>query len=124
MGSRGRKRHPASTATRSSPALGFEAQLRSAPNAVRGSMDAAEPKHVVLGLIFLKYIFAAFEVHRDILGRVYGYFPGQFVSAEGKKAGQFYRPRCVVKLQGARPCSDRDGIQGWLMPWGNQECLP
>jgi very-short-patch-repair endonuclease len=42
--------------------LGFEAQLWAA-NALRGSMDAAEYKHVVLGLIFLKYISDAFEAH-------------------------------------------------------------
>lgn len=36
--------------------LGFEAQLWQAADALRGSMDAAEYKHVVLGLIFLKYI--------------------------------------------------------------------
>jgi type I restriction enzyme M protein len=32
------------------------------------------------------------------LGRVYEYFLGQFASAEGKKGGEFYTPRCVVKL--------------------------
>jgi type I restriction enzyme M protein len=179
--------------------LGFEAQLWAAANALRGSMDAAEYKHVVLGLIFLKYISDAFEAHhakleaerdqgadpedpdeyraenifwvprearwshlqknarqpnigqvvddamaaverdnpslkgvlpkdyarpaldkqrlgqlidlvtkihlgggdnhaRDILGRVYEYFLGQFASAEGKKGGEFYTPRCVVKF--------------------------
>ncbi len=35
---------------------------------------------------------------RDILGRVYEYFLGQFASREGKKAGEFYTPRCIVKL--------------------------
>jgi type I restriction enzyme M protein len=35
---------------------------------------------------------------KDILGRVYEYFLSQFASAEGKKAGEFYTPRCVVKL--------------------------
>ena len=166
---------------------------------LRGSMDAAEYKHVVLGLIFLKYISDAFEEHRaalldkygkeaaedrdeyiadnifrvppkarwarlqkgarqpaigrlvddamaaierknpnelkdvlpkdyaraaidkqrlgrlidlisniqvgsedarsrDVLGRVYEYFLSQFASAEGKKGGEFYTPRCVVKL--------------------------
>jgi type I restriction enzyme M protein len=35
---------------------------------------------------------------RDILGRAYEYFLGQFASREGKKAGEFYTPRCVVKL--------------------------
>ncbi len=35
---------------------------------------------------------------RDVLGRVYEYFLGQFASAEGKKGGEFYTPRCVVRL--------------------------
>ncbi|MCL6549957.1 MAG: type I restriction-modification system subunit M [Acidothermus cellulolyticus] len=179
--------------------LGFESQLWAAANKLRGSMDAAEYKHVVLGLIFLKYISDAFEarhaeleamrdrtvdpedpdeyqaeyifwvppearwselqrnarqptigqlvddamaaveranpslkgvlpkdyarpaldkrrlgelidlvsnIHlgdgdnhaRDILGRVYEYFLAQFATAEGKKGGEFYTPRCIVKL--------------------------
>ena len=41
--------------------VGFEAQLWAAADALRGSMDAGEYKHVVLGLIFLKYISDAFE---------------------------------------------------------------
>ena len=44
--------------------LDLEAQLWQAANALRGSMDAAEYKHVVLGLIFLKYISDAFEEQR------------------------------------------------------------
>ena len=35
---------------------------------------------------------------KDILGRVYEYFLAQFASAEGKRGGQFYTPRCVVQL--------------------------
>jgi type I restriction enzyme M protein len=180
-----------------SATLGFEARLWQMADALRGSMDAAEYKHVVLGLIFLKYISDAFEEHRrhleqepyadpedpdeyraanvfwvppearwahlkaqarqptigklvddamaaierdnpalkgvlpkdyarpaldktrlgqlidlisnikvgdgdarakDVLGRVYEYFLSQFASAEGKKGGEFYTPRCVVKL--------------------------
>ena len=185
---------PQSTAT-----LGFEAKLWAAADALRGSMDAAEYKHVVLGLIFLKYISDAFEGQhaklktqeaegadpedpdeyraknifwvppearwaylkaqarqptigqlvddameaverdnqaikgvlpkeyarpaldktrlgqlidlisnikvgdeasraKDVLGRVYEYFLSQFASAEGKKGGEFYTPRSVVKL--------------------------
>ncbi len=42
--------------------LGFEAKLWAAADALRNNMDAAEYKHVVLGLIFLKYISDAFEV--------------------------------------------------------------
>jgi type I restriction enzyme M protein len=41
--------------------LGFEARLWAAADALRNNMDAAEYKHVVLGLIFLKYISDAFE---------------------------------------------------------------
>jgi type I restriction enzyme M protein len=179
--------------------LGYEAQLWQMADALRGSMDAAEYKHVVLGLIFLKYISDAFEEEhsklvadkksgadpedpdeyralsifwvppearwahlkaqarqptigrlvddamagierdnsalkgvlpkdyarpaldktrlgqlidlvsnikvgdeasraKDVLGRVYEYFLSQFASAEGKKGGEFYTPRCVVKL--------------------------
>jgi len=177
--------------------LGFEQKLWQSADKLRNNMDAAEYKHVVLGLIFLKYISDAFsEVHKgleadqwadpedkdeykalnvfwvppearwdyiqdkakqpdigkiiddamdaiekdnpdlkgvlpkdyarealdnkslggiidligtiglgdteskskDILGRVYEYFLGQFASAEGKKGGQFYTPRSIVKL--------------------------
>jgi type I restriction enzyme M protein len=179
--------------------VGYEAQLWQMADALRGSMDAAEYKHVVLGLIFLKYISDAFEEQhakleaeksqgadpedpdeyralsifwvppearwphlkaqakqptigqlvddamtgierdnpslkgvlpkdyarpaldkqrlgqlidlisnikvgdadarsKDVLGRIYEYFLSQFASAEGKKGGEFYTPRSVVKL--------------------------
>ena len=38
------------------------------------------------------------EKEKDILGRVYEYFLGQFASAEGKRGGEFYTPRSIVKL--------------------------
>jgi type I restriction enzyme M protein len=183
----------------SAATVGYEAELWQMADALRGSMDAAEYKHVVLGLIFLKYISDAFEEQhaklvaeqascadpedpdeyravnifwvppearwqhlkaqarqptigqlvddamagierdnpalkgvlpkdyarpaldktrlgqlidmisnirvgdeasraKDVLGRVYEYFLSQFASAEGKKGGEFYTPRCVVKL--------------------------
>ncbi len=47
--------------------LGFEAKLWAAADALRNNMDAAEYKHVVLGLIFLKYISDAFEAKRGEL---------------------------------------------------------
>ena len=200
---RGRPRKPESgdgeTAAAQGATTGYEAELWSMADALRGSMDAAEYKHVVLGLIFLKYISDAFEeIHtrlegeqaqgadpedpdeyraenifwvppearwthlkaqarqpvigqlvddamagierdnpvlkdvlpkdyarpaldkqrlgqlidlisnikvgdedarsKDVLGRVYEYFLSQFASAEGKKGGEFYTPRCVVKV--------------------------
>ncbi len=52
-----------SKASDSSANLGFEAKLWLAADKLRSNMDAAEYKHVVLGLIFLKYISDSFEEH-------------------------------------------------------------
>jgi type I restriction enzyme M protein len=50
--------------------LGFEAKLWQAADALRNNMDAAEYKHVVLGLIFLKYISDAFEAkHAELVAQ-------------------------------------------------------
>ena len=38
------------------------------------------------------------ENSKDLFGRVYEYFLGEFASAEGKKGGQFYTPKAIVKL--------------------------
>ena len=183
---------PASAAT-----TGYEAALWKMADTLRGSMDAAEYKHIVLGLIFLKYVSDAFEeMHaklatdehadpedvdyyraenifwvpsearwghlqarakqpgigrlvddsmaaverdnprlkdvlpkdyarqsldqtrlgqiidlvsnikigdeaarsKDVLGRVYEYFLSRFADAEGKRGGEFYTPRCIVRL--------------------------
>jgi type I restriction enzyme M protein len=47
--------------------LGFEQKLWAAADKLRSNMDAAEYKHVVLGLIFLKYISDAFtEVYEEL----------------------------------------------------------
>jgi type I restriction enzyme M protein len=177
--------------------LGFEADLFKAADKLRGNMEPSDYKHVVLGLIFLKYISDAFEARhqallaedpqaaedrdeyladnvfwvpkearwshlranakrpeigtliddamrviekdneslkgvlpkdyarpalnkvmlgelidlisgialgeegsrsKDILGRVYEYFLGQFAGAEGKRGGEFYTPRSVVRV--------------------------
>ena len=47
--------------------LGFEEKLWAAADKLRGHMDAAEYKHVVLGLVFLKYISDAFQELHDAL---------------------------------------------------------
>ncbi len=52
------------TAAASAAPLGIEDTLWKAADQLRGNMDASEYKHVVLGLIFLKYISDAFEEHR------------------------------------------------------------
>lgn len=54
----GKREQPGAGSTGS---LGIEQTLWAAADKLRGNLDAAEYKHVVLGLIFLKYIFDAFE---------------------------------------------------------------
>ena len=197
MGKSRRQRKTEGSKKNNGAILGFEQKLWQAADKLRGHLDAAEYKHVVLGLIFLKYISDAFEERResllkeeyadpedrdeytsenvfwvpksarwevfqanakqptigkliddamviiekenprlkgilpknyarptldkrrlgelidligtiglggkehrskDVLGRIYEYFLGQFASAEGKKGGQFYTARCVVRL--------------------------
>ena len=56
--------------------LGFEAKLWLAADKLRNNMDAAEYKHVVLGLIFLKYISDSFEEHRAKLVAGKGEYAG------------------------------------------------
>ena len=38
------------------------------------------------------------DTAKDVLGRVYEYFLGQFAGAEGKRGGEFYTPRSVVRV--------------------------
>jgi len=63
---------PRSDSKKSPPngsALGFEATLWSAAEKLKGNMDAGEYKHVVLGLIFLKYISDSFEERHAALAK-------------------------------------------------------
>jgi type I restriction enzyme M protein len=56
--------------------VGFEATLWAAADKLRGTMDAAEYKHVVLGLIFLKYISDSFEEMHAKLAEGKGSYKG------------------------------------------------
>ncbi len=56
-----RRKNSTGKSNSTSATVGYEAELWQMADALRGSMDAAEYKHVVLGLIFLKYISDAFE---------------------------------------------------------------
>jgi len=60
----------------SSADLGFEAKLWLAADKLRSNMDAGEYKHVVLGLIFLKYISDTFEEHHAKLVEGKGEYTG------------------------------------------------
>ncbi len=64
------------SASNNSANIGFEAKLWLAADKLRSNMDAAEYKHVVLGLIFLKYISDSFEEHH-----------AKLVAGEGEYAG-------------------------------------
>ncbi len=66
----------ASSAKDSTANLGFEAKLWLAADKLRNNMDAAEYKHVVLGLIFLKYISDSFEEHHAKLVAGKGEYAG------------------------------------------------
>ncbi len=90
--------------------LGFEQTLWAAADKLRGHMDAAEYKHTagqpwtrhalgeLIDLIGTVALGEENDQAKDVLGRVYEYFLGQFASKEGKKAGEFYTPRCIVRL--------------------------
>jgi type I restriction enzyme M protein len=69
-----RAKSPASS--QSSATIGFEAKLWLTADKLRNNMDAAEYKHVVLGLIFLKYISDTFEEHREKLVEGKGDYAG------------------------------------------------
>jgi type I restriction enzyme M protein len=60
----------------STATIGFEAKLWLTADKLRNNMDAAEYKHVVLGLIFLKYISDTFEEHRTKLLEGKGEYQG------------------------------------------------
>lgn len=75
-------------------------QLRGVLPKDRYLRTALEP-HVLGELvnIFSKISFDHdFDKEKDILGRIYEYFLGQFASAEGKRGGEFFTPRSIVQL--------------------------
>src|SRR5215471_9969523 len=58
---------PMSNAPTPNSDLPYADTLWKAADALRGQVDAAEYKHVVLGLLFLKYISDSFESRREKL---------------------------------------------------------
>ena len=66
----------AKTKNNSTANIGFEEKLWQAADKLRNNMDAAEYKHVVLGLIFLKYISDTFEEHHSKLVAGKGEYKG------------------------------------------------
>ena len=65
-----KQQHGVETTPNGGATTGHEAELWAMADALRGSMDAAECKHVVLGLIFLKYTSDGFEErHATVLAK-------------------------------------------------------
>ncbi|HEY5435030.1 MAG TPA: type I restriction-modification system subunit M N-terminal domain-containing protein, partial [Candidatus Limnocylindrales bacterium] len=92
--------------------LGFEAKLWQAADALRNNMDAAEYKHVVLGLIFLKYISDAFESkHAELAAAAAGEGADPEDPDEYKAASIFWVPREArwshLKAQAPQPTIGR-----------------
>jgi HsdM N-terminal domain len=84
---------------------GYEAELWRMADALRRSMDAAEYKHVVLGLIFLKYISDAFEAQHEMLEaeRIQGADPED--PDEYRALNIFWVPPARLWTKPARPRS-------------------
>lgn len=84
----------------------MEAIEKENPEQLRGVLPKnyaqANVSPYVLGELINLFSKITFELAedkaKDILGRVYEYFIGKFAEAEGKRGGEFYTPRCVVKL--------------------------
>jgi len=64
----------------------IEESLWESANKLRGKVESSEYKHVVLGLIFLKFASDKFEERK------------QELIAEGKGKGEFYTPKSIVNL--------------------------
>jgi hypothetical protein len=82
-----KRKNKAGRSDPTSATVGYEAQLWHMADALRGSMDAAEYKRVVLGRIFLKYISDAFEQQH-----------ARLVAADLKEA--WYREAIVERWRG------------------------
>jgi type I restriction enzyme M protein len=79
--------------------------LWSAANKLRANMDAAEYKHIVLGLIFLKYISDTFQIHRDDLIRRFR-----------NKDDEYYIPGADAQIV-AQELEDRDYYKAASVFW-------
>ena len=83
--------------------IGFEAQLWQMADKLRGNMDAADYKNVVLGLIFLKYISDAFQERYDALKKEPHANPED--RDEYTAENVFWVPKAASLWQGRKPMS-------------------
>ncbi|MEU4240238.1 class I SAM-dependent DNA methyltransferase [Actinoplanes sp. NPDC026619] len=64
----------------------------------RGGVDPAPLRELVVLISDASFTGHGERPAQDLLGEVYEYFLEKFARAEGKRAGEFYTPACVVKL--------------------------
>lgn len=99
-------RSSAKTPAASSTAnIGFEAKLWLAADKLRNNMDAAEYKHVVLGLIFLTYISDSFDEHRAKLLAGKGDYAG--ANLEDPDEPSRARQTAAGSSKGERGCANQ-----------------
>ena len=97
--------------------LGFDRTLWQAANALRSNMDAAEYKHVVLGLIVLKYISDAFEEYHARLEAESAQGADPEDPDEYRAVNIFWVPREArwsQLLANAKQPTRRKDPQGWV----------
>ena len=112
--------------------LGFEAKLWLAADKLRNNMDAAEYKHVVLGLIFLKYISDSFEEMHQRLLADQGEGADPEDADEYRAENVFWVPK-EARWANLKPRpSSRPSARSWTTRWspssatipGSKACCP
>lgn len=95
--------------------VGFEKQLWASADILRGNIDASEYKHVVLGLIFLKYISDKFEARYQELVEEGDGFEEDI--DEYSRMGVFYVPPSVPAANSPGPCPESMKKKIGNKPW-------
>jgi len=84
-----KKKKPSNSDDEKNGSLGFEAKLWAAADLLRNNVDPAEYKHVVLGLLFLKYIEDSFQSQRTKLSDMVNEPESEyFVADEGRRKAE------------------------------------
>ena len=75
-----------------------EKTLFDAANALRGSVESAEYKHLVLGLVFLKYVSDGFEARRAELSRLVRDECSEWYSSDAQERAEIIEDRDAYKV--------------------------
>ena len=97
--------------------LNFEEKLWQAADKLRGHMDAAEYKHVVLGLVFLKYISDAFQEHYDKLKATPGADPEDRDEYTADRVFWVPKEARWARTASRRRPSSRPSASWWTTRW-------